>query len=128
MVRNANDELQEDYYYIVEEYDFVSDNERQNSNNQLRPISKTELSEKEYELAFSALELTQFMGGLAITASVRNDNELLDKINPFIKTGNEILMDILLCNSCDEETLNLCQAKLDFAAPDVKKLISDYNL
>ena len=26
MVRNANDELQEDYYYIVEEYDFVPDN------------------------------------------------------------------------------------------------------
>ena len=59
----SNDELQEDYYYIVEEYDFVPDNERQNSNNQLRPISKTALSEKEYELAFSALELTQFMGG-----------------------------------------------------------------
>lgn len=48
----------EDYYYIAEEYNFVSDNERQNSNNQLRPISKTALSEKEYELAFSALELT----------------------------------------------------------------------
>ena len=128
MVRNANDELQEDYYYIAEEYNFVSDNERQNSNNQLRPISKTALSEKEYELAFSALELTQFMGELAIKASVRNDNELLDKINPFIKTGNEILMDILSCNSCDEETLNLCQAKLDFAAPDVEKLINDYDL
>lgn len=128
MVRNANNESQEDYYYIIEEYDFVSDNERQNSNNQLRPISKTALSEKEYELAFSALELTQFMGELAIKASVRNDNELLDKINPFIKTGNEILMDILSCNSCDEETLNLCQAKLDFAAPDVEKLINDYDL
>lgn len=46
MVRNANNESQEDYYYIIEEYDFVSDNERQNSNNQLRPISKTALSEK----------------------------------------------------------------------------------
>ena len=128
MVRNANNESQEDYYYIVEEYDFVSDNERQNSNNQLRLISKTALSEKEYELAFNALELTQFMGELAIKASVRNDNELLDKINPFIKTGNEILMDILSCNSCDEETLNLCQAKLDFAALDVEKLINDYDL
>lgn len=128
MVRNANDELQEDYYYIVEEYDFVPDNERQNSNNQLRPISKTALSEKEYELAFSALELTQFMGKLSIKASVRNDNELLNKINPYLKTGNEILMDILSCNSCDEETLNLCQAKLDFAAPDVEKLINDYDL
>lgn len=128
MVRNANDELQENYYYIVEEYDFVPDNERQNSNNQLRPISKTTLSEKEYELAFSALELTQFMGKLSIKASVRNDNELLNKINPFLKTGNEILMDILSCNSCDEETLKLCQAKLDFAAPDVEKLINDYDL
>ena len=37
-------------------------------------------------------------------------------------------MDILSCNSCDEETLNLCQAKLDFAALDVEKLINDYDL
>lgn len=68
------------------------------------------------------------MGKFSIKAAVRNDDELADKIKPLMQTGNEIIIDVLTRNECDEKILKLCQAKLDFAAPDVEKLMSEYKL
>lgn len=148
VVNGKNNELQNDYYLVVDEYGHISEyndscnnkeddmhgnrcggmDDKQTAAMKMRPVSKDALTDEEYGLVFNALQFTQFMGSLALKASVRNDNRLLDKINPFIKTGNEILLDILGKDKCDEKTLKLCQAKLDFAIPDVENLIDEYNL
>ena len=94
----------------------------------MRPISKEFLTDEEYDLVFNALQLTQMMGNFFIKAAVRNDDELADKIKPLMQTGNEIIIDVLTRNECDEKTLKLCRAKLNFAALDAERLMNKYKL
>lgn len=129
VIRNNADEFINNYYLIVDEYSIIMPKDTKlNGKRHLRPISKTVLSEKEYDLVFSALQISQFMDKILLKAIVRNDNELISKIKPFIRTSNEIIIDILTTDNCSDEILNLCEGKLDFAAPDVEKLINDYQL
>lgn len=130
VIHTINNELQNDYYIIADEYndDYNESKDKSETMCKMRPILKEVLSEREYGIVFNALQMVQFMGGLALKATVRNDNILIDKIKSFIKTGNEILIDILEKDSCSDETLQLCEAKLNFSAPEIEKLIYEYQL
>lgn len=114
-----------DYYLVVDECGVV--NEPQTVC-KMRPISKEFLTDEEYDPVFNTLQLTQMMGNFSIKAAVRNDDELADKIKPLMQTGNEIIIDVLTKNECDEKTLKLCRAKLDFAALDAERLMNEYKL
>lgn len=125
MTYDSKGEAMNDYYLVAGESDIM--NELQ-ATSKMQPISNEFLTDEEYDIVFNALQLTQMTGNFSIKAAVRNDDELADKIKPLMQTGNEIIIDVLTRDECDEKILKLCQAKLDFVAPDVERLMNKYKL
>ena len=125
MTYDSKGEAINDYHLVVDECGVINESQ---TVCKMRPISKEFLTDEEYDLVFNALLLTQMMGNFSIKAAVRNDDELADKIQPLMQTGNEIIIDVLTRNECDEKMLKLYRAKLDFVAPDVEKLMNEYKL
>lgn len=125
VIRDVSGALVNDYYLIVDSFEII--NPEPVSVGNLKLLSKSVLSDREYDIAYNALKLTQFAGGLSIKASVRNDNALCIKINNLVKSCSDIMLDILSCDN-DDSMLNVLSAKLDFIEPEFENLINTYNL
>lgn len=123
MVRDENGDLQDEYYLIVDEIAYENHNVTS-----LRTLSKKMLSDAEYEVASAGLMLTKQAEYVNLRGMVRGDEQLMVESNAILRIGNEVVFGILGVDKCDDETLHLYQAKLDFAQEDMSVLREKYDV
>lgn len=128
VIHDSNNNIQNNYCLIVDNCEILYPKQKIAGPNNIRALSRTVLSDQEYQIAYNALQLIQFMGNISLKASVRNDDNLLKKINILLKKSHKILLGILDKNQCDNATLQSYQEKLDSIDVSLKKLINRYNL
>lgn len=120
---DENGELQDNYYLIVDEISY-----EENNSTSLRALSKTALSDAEYDVASAGLMLTKQAEYVNLRGIVRGDEQLMVESNAMMRVGNEVVFGILMTDKCDEKTLKLYRAKLDFAQEDMAELREKYNV
>lgn len=123
MIRDVNGNLQDNYYLIVDEIVYENYNATA-----LRALSKDVLSDTEYDVASAGLILTKQADYVNLRGMVRGDEQLMAESNEMMCVGNEVVFGILGVDKCDDETLRLYQAKLDFAQEDMVVLLEKYNV
>lgn len=123
MVRDENSDLQDNYYLIVDEIMY-----EKNNVTSLRALSKKELSDAEYDVASAGLMLTKQAEYVNLRGMVRGDESLMAESDAMMRVGNEVVFCILGVGKCDDETLRLYRAKLDFAQEDMTVLREKYNV
>lgn len=125
VIRDSAGALTNDYYLIVDSFEIITPEPVSVGN--LKALSESVLSIKEYGIAHEAFELIQTAGSLSIKAAVRNDDVLCTKINDLIKSCSDVMLAVL-SNSNSDSTLGILSAKLDFIRPEFESLINDYDL
>lgn len=123
MVRDENGDLQDDYYLIVDEIAYENHNATS-----LRSLSKNVLSDEEYDVVSAGLMLTKQAEYVNLRSVVRGDEQLMAESNMLMCIGNEVVFGILSVDKCNDETLRLYNAKLDFAQEDIVMLREKYDV
>lgn len=124
-----SDKIVDDYYLIGEMLNKGSEvHERQCCYRGCK-LSKESLSDREYELAAEALNLSHRIMFLEIKGIVRQDNSLVAKANQHLSTVNEVLLGILTSkNACDADVLQTYSAKNDFTKAELDMLAMEYEV
>lgn len=115
-----------DYYIITAIEDDKSDDVASEPCKCMRTIGSSELSDVENELVIKAMKMAQECGYASMRAMVRNDNELDEKMNGFLRSANEVFFGILSSDGCTEKELSDFGAKLDFTASDIADVREQY--
>lgn len=118
------DEVVDDYYMIGEVH--ICNNETKPCCHTCRSLSMEVLSEREYELATEALNLSHMIMALETKGMVRQDNSLIKKANQYLGTVNEVLLGILMSKQiCDDNTLQTYSAKNDFTRAELDLIMNE---
>ena len=117
MVRDEDGDLYDNYYLIVDEISY-----EKNHATSLRALSKAVLSDAEYDVASAGLMLIKQAEYVNLRGMVRGDEQLMTESNAIMRVGNEVVFGILGVGKCNDETLRLYRAKLDFAQEDMNVL------
>lgn len=115
-------------YYIVESVETENVVSTVKQAKPMRVLGSEQMSDEENHLARKTICMSNALGELSIRATIRNDNELEEKINKLLRSSNKVLFGILLAEKCNDNELKAYNNILDFTEANIMELRKEYAI